>query len=225
MKDTPSNERTAGKDRRAQLVRIAYRHIAEHGFEGLRVHDVAHEAGINNATLHYYYPTKEALIQGVVDLLIGGFATAWTPGPGANPGSALEELRMEFADAEHRLLESPEQIVVYTELRVRALRDPDVGRQFGRLDASWRRHLVGLVERGMRAGEFRTDLDPGFVANVLMVQFKGIGFHLLGETDRTAAGALFAQFEAGTERWLTGQADREPAASGPLPAPGPDGSG
>ena len=60
---------------------IAYQHIAEKGFEGLRVRDVATEAGINHATLLYYFPTKEALIQGVVDFLLREFQTSRVPRP------------------------------------------------------------------------------------------------------------------------------------------------
>ena len=51
----------AGK-RRQQLVSIAMEQIAKKGFEGLRFQEVAKQAGVNNATLYYYFPTKEALI-------------------------------------------------------------------------------------------------------------------------------------------------------------------
>src|SRR5205823_12230072 len=54
------------EDRRRALVLAAFGQIAERGFEGLRTREVAAEAGVNIATLHYYFPTKEALIRGVV---------------------------------------------------------------------------------------------------------------------------------------------------------------
>src|SRR5205809_67708 len=60
-------EAAAQKDRRGALVRAAYNQIAERGFEGLRTREVAGEAGVNIATLHYYFPTKEKLIEGVVE--------------------------------------------------------------------------------------------------------------------------------------------------------------
>jgi len=52
--------------RRQQLVQIAMDQIATEGFEGLRFQKIAQQAGINNATLFYYFPTKEALVQEVV---------------------------------------------------------------------------------------------------------------------------------------------------------------
>src|SRR5919204_6244694 len=53
-------------DRRRALVAAAYARIASDGFEGLRTRDVAADVGVNIATLHYYFPTKEALIRAVI---------------------------------------------------------------------------------------------------------------------------------------------------------------
>src|SRR2546425_11052156 len=75
------------ESRREELVLAAYRRIAEAGFEGLRTRDVAAEAGVNIATLHYYFPTKEALIRGVVGHAMGRFRTTFATG--ARPGEQL----------------------------------------------------------------------------------------------------------------------------------------
>src|SRR5438105_15439256 len=112
-----------GARRRDAIVRIAYRQLAERGFEGLRVRDVAREAGINHATLLYYFPTKEALIQGVVGYLAHEFSINRAPGPSAAALSPLEELRHEFADARYRVRAMPEMFVVLAELAVRSRRD------------------------------------------------------------------------------------------------------
>ena len=53
-------------DRRQALVAAAYRQIADVGFEGLRTREVAAAVGINVATLHYYFPSKEILIRDVL---------------------------------------------------------------------------------------------------------------------------------------------------------------
>jgi AcrR family transcriptional regulator len=61
------------RDRKSELVEIAYRLIAQNGLEGFRIRQVATEAGIGNGTLHYHFPSKEALILGVVDYFgLGG---------------------------------------------------------------------------------------------------------------------------------------------------------
>ena len=60
-----------GQDRRQALVEAAYRRIAECGFEGLRLRDVAAEVGIDHSTIHHYFPTKQALVTAVVDYAFG----------------------------------------------------------------------------------------------------------------------------------------------------------
>src|SRR2546421_11887604 len=64
---------THGGERRRSLVLAAYDLIAEEGFEGLRTRDVAMRAGVNIATLHYYFASKEDLIDGGVDYLLDLF--------------------------------------------------------------------------------------------------------------------------------------------------------
>src|SRR5438094_8371030 len=75
-------------DRRRALVVAAYRRIATGGFEGLRTRDVAADVGVNIATLHYYFPTKEALIRSVIGHAMQRF-TETMP----RDGSPVEQLR------------------------------------------------------------------------------------------------------------------------------------
>ena len=112
--------------RAARIVEAAYFLIAEKGFEGLRTRDVAEKVRINIATLHYYFPTKEAMIQGVVTYLMQELRTSRITVKAS--ASALERLRAEFQDIRVRLRESPHQLVVLTELAVRSLRDPKIAR-------------------------------------------------------------------------------------------------
>ena len=71
-------------ERQEALVQAAYDLLAERGFEGLRTRDVAAKVGVNIATLHYYYPTKEKLIRGVVAYAMERFRT--TLQPAGSPG-------------------------------------------------------------------------------------------------------------------------------------------
>ena len=52
------------------------------------------------------YPTKEALIQGVVSHLMEELKKTG-PGPGDAPGTALQELRLEFDDLRKLLRAKP----------------------------------------------------------------------------------------------------------------------
>src|SRR2546423_10533634 len=81
-------EGTRSERRREAQARAAFNQIAEHGFEGLRTREVAAEAGVNIATLHYYFPTKEALIGGALAQAMARFRTTLAP-----HGSPSDQLR------------------------------------------------------------------------------------------------------------------------------------
>jgi AcrR family transcriptional regulator len=204
--DRPKAEKDAdhgtGRDRRRELVRIAYRQLAGKGFEGLRVREVASEAGINNATLHYYFPTKEALIQGVVEHLMEEFATPRAPWPDRHAVTPLAELRRELEDVRDRVRESPAMFIVLNELSVRALRDPALARILGYLENGWRSYLVSILQRGIRQGVFRPDLDLESTATAIMAQMRVIAYEGLVKQDEAQLDRLVSQLAALMERSL-----------------------
>ena len=189
-------------NRRAELVAIAYRHIAQRGFEGLRVRDVALEAGINVATLHYYFPTKEALIRGVVTMLQRDFTVPRVQEPIPETATAIDELRIEFEDIRVRLEESPESFLVLAELLIRSLRNVEIQRMLVWLHDEWRGHLLGMLRRGVEQGVLRPDLDLDATATAVMAQLKGIGLQSIGATDTAPIDALVAEVVAQVEGWV-----------------------
>src|SRR5215471_20273119 len=111
MTDKKIKPRATSQARRKDLAQIAYRLIAKKGLEGFRTRDVAAAAGIDTGTLHYHFPSKEALVQAVVAHLLLDFH-ANRAERGVPPKNATEELRNEIFDVVSRLQESPDQLVV-----------------------------------------------------------------------------------------------------------------
>lgn len=185
-------------ERSSEVVRAAYSLIAEKGFEGLRTREVADRVGINSATLHYYFPTKEALIQSVVEHLMEELRTSRAKPE--NPLSALDRLRAEFADIRLRLKEAPEQLAVLTELAVRAWRDPAIARMLQYLDDGWRGHLTSILEAGIAEGVFRADLEVAATAGAMMSQLRGLGYQ--GKLGGKKMDSLIAHIAIQTEYWV-----------------------
>ncbi len=71
----PGRTRKSAEPRKEELVEAAYREIAANGFEGLRTREVAGAVGVNVATLHYYFPSKEDLIRAVLGHVMSRFQT------------------------------------------------------------------------------------------------------------------------------------------------------
>jgi AcrR family transcriptional regulator len=58
--------------RRAQLVEVTIRLIAEHGYAGCSLQRIAESAGITKAAVIYHFATKRAVIRAAYDAVIAG---------------------------------------------------------------------------------------------------------------------------------------------------------
>src|ERR1700733_7341171 len=134
-------------DRRQDLVRAAYELIARLGFEGLRTRDVAAAAGVNVATLHYYFPTKEALIGDVLKHAMQRFRTSMPAG-----GSPADQLRNHFAGIRRLVREEPELFAVMGELALRSARDPAIRELYQQTTNIWQATVRGLLAKAARDG-------------------------------------------------------------------------
>jgi AcrR family transcriptional regulator len=193
-------QRTNQKDRKRELVEIAYRLIAQNGLEGFRIRQVAAEAGIDNGTLHYHFPSKEALIHGVVEYLMEDLQNNRAVQNDADP-SARDELHVEFEDIRLRLRRTPEQFIVLSDLAVRSWRDPVIAKMFRKLDDGWHAHLVGLLKRGIRQSAFRKNLNVPLCARAIMVALRGIGYQ--AKLPHRKVDELMSELATQTEHWIT----------------------
>lgn len=177
--------------RRRGLVLAAYHQIAARGFEGLRTREVAQEVHLNVATLHHYFPTKESLIQGVVDHALSRFQT--TLAPHGRPG---EELRGHLRAVTTLLREEPELGQVMAELALRSTRDEATDAILRRTRESWQHAVRVLLRRAVAAGTVRAELDTDAAAALIVSVLGSLTLPVLGDAARVdgAVGELI--------RWL-----------------------
>jgi len=162
-----------GNSQRQQaLVLAAFHLIAERGFEGLRTREVAARVGVNIATLHYYFATKEALIWGVRDYIEAQYMALHAPGY-RREGTPRERLRMEFADAAYYEHEQPELVAVLQELYLRGHRDPTVRAVLDDLGRHWHAGIAAILRDGVRDHVFRANLDPDAATHVITSFIRG----------------------------------------------------
>jgi AcrR family transcriptional regulator len=192
--------KTQGDERRRSLVLATYHLIAEGGFEQLRTRNIAARAGVNIATLHYYFVSKEDLIRSVVEYLLQQFMTAYLPGSPFEMRTPLEQIRGELGELQSLLQEKPEMFIVLNELVLRSLHDPAIHHMIKWLDDGWHTYLEQVLRDGIKQGLFRADLDPGSAATWLILLTKGTTLHYM-----TNPGAVdFDRIRAEVEHWLTG---------------------
>jgi AcrR family transcriptional regulator len=183
--------RSHKEDRQEALVQAAFNQIAERGFEGLRTREVAAGVGLNIATLHYYFPTKEALIRGVVAHAMDRFRSTLAP-----HGSPADQLRNHLRAVRKLLRDEPEVGAVMGELALRSARDPALARIMGGAYQAWHKTLRGLLQRAARDGYLARGLDPDDVAALIMATLTSMTLPSTASADRT--DRAFIQLE----RWL-----------------------
>jgi AcrR family transcriptional regulator len=166
----------SGQDvRRHALARAAFDIVADRGFEGLRTRDVAARAGVNIATLHYYFATKEDLVAGVAAYVAEEYAAQRGPPVADDPTvpNVIARLRAQCADARHDRFDRPALQRVSLELRLRAERDAALRTAVEPLAAAWRRALETILADGVFDGVFRATLDVPAAATIIMATLWG----------------------------------------------------
>lgn len=59
-----------GEKRKQELLKIAYRMFVENGYDNTSIDEISAEAGIAKGTYYYYFPSKEATLEAVIDMMI-----------------------------------------------------------------------------------------------------------------------------------------------------------
>src|SRR6202158_827423 len=181
----------AKEHRGEELVPAAYELIAEHGFEGLRTRDVAARVGVNIATLHYYFLTKESLIRGVLEHAMGRFRSTLAP-----HGSLGDQLRNHLRAVRKLLADEPELGSVMGELAMRSARDKAMASLMAEMYDNWHTTMRGLIRRGVKEGILRPELDSDGVAALVVVMLTAMTLPTMTAEPRT--GQAMRQLE----RWL-----------------------
>ncbi|HEV2968252.1 MAG TPA: TetR/AcrR family transcriptional regulator [Candidatus Dormibacteraeota bacterium] len=183
--------RASQEKRREELVLAAFDLIAEHGFEGLRTRDVAARVGVNIATLHYYFPTKESLIRGVLEEAMVRFRSTLAP-----HGSPADQLRNHLRAVRKLLVEDPELKAVMGELSLRSARDSSIAVIMTEMYEGWHATVRGLLRRAVKEGGLRPDADSDGVAALVVATLTAATLPTLSRTPRSD------QALRQLERWL-----------------------
>jgi AcrR family transcriptional regulator len=124
------------------IVEAAYRCVARKGLAGLRMRDVAAEAGVNIATVHYHLTNKTELIRAVVEHAHERFRSHAMPPEGTDAGQML---RAHLDRVCTLLVTDPHLGHVLAEVALQAARDPVVAEIVTAAEARWRRALRAMM--------------------------------------------------------------------------------
>lgn len=140
---------------------------------------MAGQVGVNIATLHYYFPTKEALIRAVLDHVMRRFRTTLAP-----HGSPSEQLRNHLRAARTMLIEEPELGAVMAELALRSVRDESIGAIMNEVYDQWHVTVRGLLRRGVKKGGLRPEMDSDAVAALIVATLTSMTLPVMVDARR-----------------------------------------
>ena len=158
--------RVARPRRRAdEIIDAAAAVFAERGYHGASTQDVADRLGMRQASLYYYFPSKETALEQVCLRSVGDFlerAQAIAGGAGSAADKITAIIHSHLTPVEDR------GDYVRCFLRERRFLPRDSARRISRVARRYESILQAVIESGIAAGELRRDLDPRLTTLALL---------------------------------------------------------
>lgn len=183
---TTTEPTTRGRGRpRSTKADEAIRHavvelLAEHGYHGLRVDEVAGRSGVSKTTIYRRYPAKAALVVGVLAAIKSEQI------PITESGDVADDLRTIIV-RQYESLNGTAMARALPGLLAEKVAEPELAIAIEELWSSRQAMVAGVIERGVETGVIRSDLD---VAHLLDLLAAPAYYRLLvtgREVDREAA--------------------------------------
>ncbi len=185
-----------------QIVRETVRLIAEHGFHGVRVADIAAACGTSPAAVHYHFPGRDELLEAAVRWCMDEDTERRAAGLAAAPDARAELLHL-IALQTPRTGQQRRQWLVWLDLWAQAARSTAVGRLHEHYYRQWRTTVADVLRRGVTQGVFRP-VDPEFTALRLTALIDGLATQVLATApDSTGPDTMHAALLAFVESELT----------------------
>jgi TetR/AcrR family transcriptional regulator, repressor for uid operon len=202
--------RPADADRRERILKGAERAFVRHGFHAATMQHVADELAMSPGNLYRYFPSKDAIVEGLCAVDQAGRAQAFAELM-ADKGDIMEA--MCAALRRHVLDKPPEKARLIVEIWAEAGRNPRVAALSRQIDADVLAGVEKLMEAAKAAGVASPRLDSRFGARFFFTFVAGLFKRIAVEADfdpeaeaPVAIGVLKALF--------AGKLSPDPATSG-----------
>ncbi len=165
--------RKTGHPRRrsAVIMDAAAKVFADRGFHGASTQDIADVLGIRQASLYYYFPSKEVALEEVCLRGVEGFletAIAIAGGSGTARDKITRLIRAHLTP----LLDRRDYMRTF--LNERQHLPNESRRRIGRLSRAYEHLIEDVLTAGVRDGEFRRDLNCRIAALALLAMTNAV---------------------------------------------------
>jgi AcrR family transcriptional regulator len=163
----------APRERRDAILVAAAHVIAKRGVRGLRVEEVASEAGVSPPLLYYHFASRSGLIRAALEHASEEApSTALRREPTGKDGfEAIQTALLAELDDDRAVRENA---VVWGEVSASAVFEPALREDVRRVSEEWSATVAAGIQRGVDDGTIRQDLDPAETAQILITLVDGL---------------------------------------------------
>jgi AcrR family transcriptional regulator len=165
-------------EREDAILGAACRVIAQSGAAGLRMSEVAREAGVSSALLHYYFATRQELLArafAYADTRVDAHVLALVDEAGSGR-ERLETVLTAYLSPDPVVTED---WVVWSELWRSARFDETLHEMLHQADREWLTQVESLVREGIGDGSIDGSVDPTDSSVRLISLVDGLGIRVL----------------------------------------------
>jgi AcrR family transcriptional regulator len=166
----PPPSRTPAADPPARIVAAARRHFFQLGFAGCTMDCIARELGMSKKTLYAHFRTKDDLVSAVLDAKIADFVGGLDAlvgnrelGVADRTQQILAHVAGQMAEVSPAFLRDLQRLMPALFARMEAVRAENLPRVWGH-----------LIRDGIARSQVRTDIDPAFVAAMLLTSAQNL---------------------------------------------------
>ncbi len=156
---------TSARRRLSEVVDAAAKVFARRGYHGASTQDIADVLGIRQASLYYYFESKESALELVCASGVEDYATRAQAVLKSRDSAAEKVARLVF----HHLAPMQERLdytVVF--LRERRFLPPPARKRIRAIERRYERLIQAIIDQGVASGEFRNDVDTRLATLALL---------------------------------------------------------
>lgn len=168
----PATLSPPARKRRERILGASARCIARSGVRGLRVQEVAREAGVSSGLLYYHFGDRTGLLTASLEF-VSERAARYASGEGTE-GDALAELRSSLLDE----LQDPPEVIenssAWGELRASAIFEQGLRAPLATATREWVDAIVERIGQAQEAGLVPREIDAPAAATTLTALVEGL---------------------------------------------------
>jgi AcrR family transcriptional regulator len=173
----PVNKLTPERRReltRATLVEAASEVFADKGFYGASLEEIAELAGFTRGAIYSNFGSKEELLYAVIDHFIDRQLQDFAATMDADAGDPEDDARAAAGIFGRGMRQSRSLTALELELRLAALRDPEVRRRLAQLERETSIKAAHLVEEQVARHGLTLDISPRDLADIGRAAVEGL---------------------------------------------------